>query len=324
MHSIAIISPYFTLGTGSWPNYADWFLASCEANKSVDFYIVTDDHSISRWENSQNINIIYMTFEECIELVKEKLDGAVLTKPYKLCDYRPAYGVIFEKWIKDYEYWGSCDCDLMLGDIRHFFTDEILEQYDKFMIFGQLQLSKNNYEVNHYYELPRSSDSKYKAKSWDIVKNTPNHCGYDEGTGVPQLCRENNKPILWERKFGANIYQEVKYGKKMYKRLMDKNDPVNKLFQAWEWNQDGLYHINMLTKKKYPKLFIHFTERKMEPIPYVNQERIYITVHSKYKDKVSLWESFTGTDYLRLMTKKVITWIRWKLSHIKGKKSWEL
>lgn len=110
----------------------------------------------------------------------------------------------------------------------------------------------------------------------------------------------------------------------MYKRLMDKNDPVNKLFQAWEWNQEGLYHIDMLTKKRYPKLFIHFTQREMETVPYIDQQRIYVSVHSKFKDKVTLWESFTGTDYVRLMIRKIFTWIGWKLTHLKGKKNWEM
>ncbi len=329
MHSLAIIHPYFTRGTGHWPNYIDWFFASCEANKTIDFYIFTDDHSVSRWESVPNINIVYMTFEECQKRISERLDGAVLTKPYKLCDYKPAYAVIFEEWIKDYEYWGSCDCDLMFGDIRSFFPDDLLDKYDKFMVFAQIQLSKNSYEVNHYYELPRPENSKYNNsrydnRNWEKVKTTEAYCGYDEGSGVPQLCRENGKPILWERKFGANIYQEVKNGKKMYKKLMDKNDPVNKLFQAWEWTKDGLYHIDMITKKRYPKLFIHFTERKMKPVPYVSQDKIFITVNSDIKDKVSLWESFTGLDYVRLMTKKIFVWIGWKLTHLKGKKSWEM
>ena len=80
----------------------------------------------------------------------------------------------------------------------------------------------------------------------------------------------------------------------------------------------------MITKKRYPKLFIHFTERKMKPVPYTDQDKIFITVNSDFKDKVSLWESFTGLDYIRLMTKKVFVWIGWKLTHLKGKQNWEM
>lgn len=324
MYSISIILPYFINGKGEWPEYIDWYFASCKANDTIDFFVFTDDKSISRWETVKNIHIFYMTFQDCCNLIKRKLGDVKISKPYKLCDYRPAYGVIFEDWIKEYDYWGWCDCDLLFGDIRKFFPDEVLTKYDKFMILGHLQLSKNNEEVNHYFCLKRPADSKYKDYTWEIVSQDEGHYGWDEWSGAPQLVRENGKSILWERETFSNIYQPIKNGKHLYDKILDKNVGANRPFQVWQWKDGGIYHIDILTKKRTPKLYIHLTERKMKVIPYTSQNEIYITENSEFKDKISFRDTIAGWDFIRLFTKKVFIWVKWHLTHLKGKKSWEL
>ena len=91
---------------------------------------------MKKHNEAKNIHVISMTFQDCADLVNKKLDGAVLTKPYKLCDYKPAYAVIFEEWVNKYDYCGFFDCDLLFGNIREFFPDNMLEKYDKLMILG--------------------------------------------------------------------------------------------------------------------------------------------------------------------------------------------
>ena len=41
-----------------------------------------------------------------------------LDRPYKLCDFKPAYGFIFGEYLKEYDYWGHCDIDIVWGDLR--------------------------------------------------------------------------------------------------------------------------------------------------------------------------------------------------------------
>ena len=43
-----------------------------------------------------------------------------VNSPYKLCDYKPVYGLIFDEDLQDYDFWGHCDVDLIFGDIRKF------------------------------------------------------------------------------------------------------------------------------------------------------------------------------------------------------------
>jgi hypothetical protein len=49
---------------------------------------------------------------------------------YKLCDFKPAYGLIFSDCIRGYDFWGYCDVDVIFGNIRAFMTDELLNEYD--------------------------------------------------------------------------------------------------------------------------------------------------------------------------------------------------
>ena len=55
-----------------------------------------------------------------------------LHTPYKLCDYKPAYGEIFAPELSGYDFWGYGDMDLVFGDLRAYFTEDKLRKYDKF------------------------------------------------------------------------------------------------------------------------------------------------------------------------------------------------
>ena len=324
MYSFGVISPYFINGTGHWPANIEWFFASCKANPTIDFHIITDDVSVNHWNHEKNIFIHIMTFEDCKKRILDIFDYAKINRPYKLCDYRHAYGIIFKDILGKYDFWASCDCDLMFGNIREFFPDERLEQYDKMMVTGQFQISKNTPEVNNYYCLPRPADSKYKDFNWEKVSRNEGNFGYDEGTGVPMLVRENGKPILWDMKMYANIHQRVKNGKHLYNHMVDKNEAANRPFQYWHWKDGGIYHVDALTKKEVPKLFIHFTERDILGDQYEGQTEIFITQKSEFRSTIKFKDTVVGWDFVRVMTKKTFIWIKWKLTHLKGKKSWEM
>ena len=319
MHTISMILAYFLCNKGSWPEYIDWHLASCEANDTVDFFIFTDDRSLSKWENVKNIHFIYMSFEECVKLMKQKLGDVQIDTPYKMCDYKPAYGVIFEDYISKYDFWGHYDCDLIYGNIRHYFTKEKLDNYDKLMILGHTSIYRNNDEAKHFYCLERPKDSKYKDYTWKKVSSSTEHFGYDEWSGVPQLVRENGKKILWDRESFVNTYEQ-----KVYKKVFDKNVKFNKPFQVWHWKEGSLYHKDTFTGKERERFYIHLTQRKMKVKDYVGQKEVYITQKSEIKDSLSFGDGFAGIEFVMLFGKKIFQWMIWKLTHLSGKKAWEM
>jgi hypothetical protein len=97
--------------------------ASALRNPSVDFMFFTDTDV----EPAKNIIVYKMQFSDFQQLVQKAFDfPIVLDRPYKLCEYKQAYGYILQDYMKEYDFWGFGDLDLVYGDLRSFFTEDIL------------------------------------------------------------------------------------------------------------------------------------------------------------------------------------------------------
>jgi len=93
-----------------------------------------------------------MSFAEFRQMVQSKFDfPIVLDRPYKICDYRPAFAYILSEYIKNYDFWGWGDLDVVYGDIRHFITDDILSRYKMISGFGHFTLYHNDEDTNTFF-----------------------------------------------------------------------------------------------------------------------------------------------------------------------------
>lgn len=176
---IVLILPYF----GKFPDFFPFWLQSCVYNQQIDFLIITDNICFDV-SSCKNIFKLDMSFNDCRILIEEKLERKILLKrPYKLCDYRPLYGKIFEDYIRGYDFWGYCDCDMVLGDVSKFITDEILNSYRFIGDLGHLHIQK----VDDQF-LPKVLDSTFNKDGlnfWDALA-LPKNCTLDElPYGVP-------------------------------------------------------------------------------------------------------------------------------------------
>src|SRR5580765_184722 len=151
--SIVIIIPYF----GKLPWYFDYFVHSCKYNLTVHFFIITDDYSYDE-RIPENIFMVHKTFEDIKTIITEKLQlNIVVDSSYKLCDFKPAYGLIFPEIVQDYDFWGMGDIDVIFGNIRNFITDEILENHDvisvrhEFLV-GYFTLFRNCKKINELFK----------------------------------------------------------------------------------------------------------------------------------------------------------------------------
>jgi len=124
--SISMLYPFF----GRLPWYFPYFIHTCKYNPTIDFVIFTDNDPPAQLP--VNVIFVYQTLSEFKKLASEKLklDVQVEPQPYKFCDLRPAFGIIFEDYISDYDFWGHGDTDVIFGDIRNFLTEEVLGNYD--------------------------------------------------------------------------------------------------------------------------------------------------------------------------------------------------
>ena len=151
-HSVALILPYF----GKFPNYFPLWLKSAGANPSFTFMIFTDE-DMSGYSIPQNVKVHAMSLREIKERAAKYLDfEPVLETPYKLCDYKPLYGLIFEDYLEGFDFWGHVDPDVIWGDMRHFLTDELFDKYDRILRWGVIELYRNTDNIRTFalHELP--------------------------------------------------------------------------------------------------------------------------------------------------------------------------
>jgi hypothetical protein len=128
---VTFIIPYF----GKLPNYFDLFLKSCEFNKDYSWIVFTDDTSLRKWPS--NVLQVVMSFDELKKKIQSKFEFEIkITEPHKLCDYKPAYGYIFEEYLKESDYWGHCDIDTVLGNLDAFLEELFCQEFDKLFCLG--------------------------------------------------------------------------------------------------------------------------------------------------------------------------------------------
>ena len=167
---------------------------SAKKNSTIDFLIITDDNSII---GSDNIKVKYMEFEELKKSIQSKFDFDIcLERPYKLCDYRPAYGLIFADELKGYDFWGHCDLDLVFGDIRHFVTDQVLEENDKVYEHGHFCLYRNIPQITGTVK----NDGPYPEFNYTEVYSTNDSFGFDEFHGIVCKCHRLNMKMYLNTK----------------------------------------------------------------------------------------------------------------------------
>jgi hypothetical protein len=59
------------------------------------------------------------TFGDLAQRIRSFFDFEIsLERPYKLCDFRPAFGEIFAEELAGFDFWGHSDLDLIFGQIR--------------------------------------------------------------------------------------------------------------------------------------------------------------------------------------------------------------
>lgn len=150
--SIAFITCYI----GKLPWYFDYFVHTCSFNSSIDFIVISDDNT---WLKPlpPNVKLLYATLHDLTQKASVQLGlRACIPNGYKLCDFKPAYGVIFGDLLAGYDFWGHCDIDIVFGDIREFITDQVLEAHDLVSVrhdwlTGCFLLYKNSPFVNNLF-----------------------------------------------------------------------------------------------------------------------------------------------------------------------------
>lgn len=172
MNKIILITCWY----GKYPWYLPYYIHSCSFNPDIDFVIITDNTDKIPFL-PKNVKIIDKKLEEIIDTTSRKMGFQInIDYPYKLCDFKPAYGFMFPEIINGYDFWGHCDLDIIYGNIRSFFTDVFLDNYDYISVrhdytTGCFGLYRNNDLLNNYF---------FNSKDYKTVFSDPKHYCFDE------------------------------------------------------------------------------------------------------------------------------------------------
>lgn len=179
---------------GKFPTSFRLWLMSAKS-QPFDFIFVTDQ------DQPLDCNC-YKWYKYTLEQLKFRISQVVnfqvnLSYPYKLCDYKPAYGEIFNDIIKEYHYWGYCDLDIIFGNSQ-VIIDEVERSFpDRIFETGHLSFFRNTPENNSLYRKGSSIDFKY------IFRNTK-YCLFDEWHGISKILKEYEK-IIFHKELAADI-----------------------------------------------------------------------------------------------------------------------
>lgn len=232
---------------GKFPWYFPFFLKSCEYNPTIDFIIVTDQPKLENCAN--NIKFIKMDLHEVNTLANEQLGFQTnISYAYKLCDFKPTFGVIFSELLAVYDFWGFGDIDVIFGNIRGFYTTELLSEYDVISsrpdyLTGCLCLFKNNFLINRLYE---------ESKDYRLVLQSEKYYGFDECNFQFQRLKEGKSILENNSEIEGLTYvvkklEAVGKIKVFFDQMIIEDVPGN-----LEWKAGSLFY-----KNKFEALLYH-------------------------------------------------------------------
>ena len=300
MQKIVLIFPYF----GKLPVQYKMWRESALRNPSVDFMFFTD----ANVKPAKNIIVNKMQFEDFQQIAQKAFDfPIILDRPYKLCEFKQAYGYILQDYIKDYDFWGFGDLDLVYGDIRSFLTDDVLMH--KFLLgWGHLTLLHNDEDSNTYFmkQVPGYQNFKNAFTTSEITffdeygyqgcsdkwrDCRPNDCWlewpFDNASKPKQSYHFNSLTRGWKRVIFEHIDNKL-YMIRFNNGKIEKKESLYAHFQHRGFMKDRVsdYDHFLVTPRAiidYPK---HFVNTRLR---WLCRERILMTKYYQWKDLI-IWK----------------------------------
>lgn len=283
MKTIRFVVPYF----GKLPSYFQIWLNSCKANPTVSWIVFTDDKT--NFAYPENVQVEYTSFEYIKKLIDNNYDFDItLEMPYKLCDYKIAYGEIFQRYLHEFDFWGFCDIDLIWGNIREFYTEELLSRYAKIGCRGHAMIFKNTPENNQIY---RTDVSMYLKENGTFCET------YEEAFLKKEICATDRELIKFAyqknkiESYDETIYAGLqKYESGFFLQGMSPEEDASQKRQVFLWENGRLTRYYLLNSKIMHKdyLYIHFFARPMQNrIDAMDRILIYPDCYKNFYEEVT-------------------------------------
>lgn len=187
--------------------------------------------------------MVWNDTKKLAELAKEKLGVTLELEDgsKKAGDVDPLYGIIFEDYIRGYDFWGHTGLDCVYGRLDRFVSDEYLSDCDIFgndpgSICGPFSLYRNTPKVNNLFKkYPRWKEMIEDKKTW----------GFDEIQFAELVNQQKDLRVKYA--FWQN-YDDYKNLQKQDLKLLEDGT----LWDNRANKETMMYHFNWL--RNYPTL----------------------------------------------------------------------
>lgn len=166
-----MLMPYF----GQWPEWIDLFVESCKWNPGVRWRFYTDCREPAN--KADNVTYVRLSFADYKAWVRARLGVAFdPPAPYKLCDLRPCLAYVHERDVAGFPFFGYGDVDVIYGNIRRFYTDDVLARANVLSthperLAGHFAVLRNTRALRHAFE---------RIPNYRALLEQPQHVSMDE------------------------------------------------------------------------------------------------------------------------------------------------
>ena len=240
--SMRLIVPHF----GDRPSYFPLVLKSMACNPDVHWLLFTEGPV----QNAPpNVTVRRCEFTDLAARIRSHFEFEVsLDSPYKLCDFRPAFGEIFAAELAGYDFWGHSDLDVVFGRIREHLPPEAF-QADKILFQGNFALYRNTPEAARWYR------HEVGKVSYRAALTNPAAQHFDEWAGMYYVIDD-----LGVRHWQDDVIFDLSFSR--YRTVAEHTGGGPRRY-AWEQGEVCEYALVRGTVVRRTALLIHLQKRTM-------------------------------------------------------------
>jgi hypothetical protein len=270
--SMRLVVPYF----GRRPAYFPLVVRSMAANPDVSWLLLTEQPVP---DAPPNVEVTLCEFGDLAKRIRSAFDFEIsLERPYKLCDFRPAFGEIFADELAGYDFWGHSDLDLIFGQIREHLPATAFDA-DKILFNGNFSLYRNTAETAGWYR------HKIGKVSYRDAMTNPAAMHFDEWAGIYYIVEDLEAPAWHE-----DVIFDISFHRyRTHAVASPGRDPRR---YAWEDGEVCEYRLEQGRLVRRTALLIHLQKRVLRaPAPDVLAAERYWILPNRFavQNRVTPW-----------------------------------